>query len=59
MQSKSGKIKKETTRGQMDYIMDDEMIKHRRKKREGVLSLKRNLIWGNTYFNAEDDKLGA
>lgn len=50
MQSKSGKIKKETTRGQMDYIMDDEIIKYRRKKRKDVLSLKRNLIWGNKYF---------
>lgn len=50
MQSKSGKIKKETTRGQIDYIMGDEMIKCRRERREGVLSLKRNLIWGNKYF---------
>ena len=50
MQSKSGKIKKETTRGHMDYIMDDEMIKYRRKKREGVLSLKRNHTCGNKYF---------
>lgn len=36
MQSKSGKIKKETTRGQMDYIMDDEIIKYRRKKRKDI-----------------------
>lgn len=50
MQSKSGKIKKETTRGQIDYIMGDEMIKSRRERREGVPSLKRNLIWGNKYF---------
>lgn len=50
MQSKSGKIKKETTRGQMDYIMDDEIIKYRRKKGKYVLSLNRNLIWGNKYF---------
>lgn len=34
----------------MDYIMDDEIIKYRRKKRKDVLSLKRNLIWGNKYF---------
>lgn len=50
MQSKSGKIKKETTRGQMDYIMDDEIIKYRRKESKGVLSLKRNFVWGNKYF---------
>lgn len=53
MQSKSGKIKKETTRGQMDYIMDDEMIKYRRKKMEGLLYLKRNFTWGNKYFMQE------
>jgi len=34
----------------MDYITDDEMIKYRRRKREGVLSLMRNLIWGNKYL---------
>lgn len=50
MQNKSGKIKKETTRGQMDYIMDDEMIKYRREKKEGLLYLERNLTWGNEYF---------
>lgn len=34
----------------MDYIMDDEMIKYRRKESKGVLSLKRNFVWGNKYF---------
>lgn len=55
MQSKSGKIKKETTRGQIDYIMDDEMIKCRRGKKGKVSHLfRKNLIWENQVFYAEE-----